>query len=174
MARTGVALRAATLKIAHRHAPAPAAQQALPSSPYVPLASSAQACCRTFLEQRLGLTDKDITTPPFNLPQLHLIYLRATVRQRGPESRKAHMLHALMAALVQMPHQGNCLTFRQYAEYGRAGAACLGVGGGPRRYGDSGGAPIREFGPMLPSDEAGMCRFLGLEVRSDENLVRCP
>ena len=146
------------------------------STALISLCAPGVKCTRMlqFLEQRLGLTDKDITTAPFNLPQLHLIYLRATVRQRGPESRKAHMLHALMAALVQMPHQGICLTFRQYAEYGRAGAACLGVGGGPRRYGDSGGAPIREFGPMLPSDEAGMCRFLGLEVRIDENLVRCP
>ena len=33
--------------------------------------------------------------------------------------------------------------------------------GGPRRREDSGGAPTREFGPILPSDEADMCRFSG-------------
>ena len=31
--------------------------------------------------------------------------------------------------------------------------------GGPRRREDKGGAPTREFGPILPSDEADMCRF---------------
>ena len=41
--------------------------------------------------------------------------------------------------------------------------------GGPRRYEDSGGAPTREFGPIIPSDEADMCRFLGLKVFSEEN-----
>ena len=44
--------------------------------------------------------------------------------------------------------------------------------GGPRRYEDSGGAPTREFGPILPSDEADMCRFSGLKVFSEENLVK--
>ena len=33
--------------------------------------------------------------------------------------------------------------------------------GGPRRRGDAGGAPTREFGSTLPSDEADMCRFAG-------------
>ena len=33
--------------------------------------------------------------------------------------------------------------------------------GGPRRREDKGGAPTREFGPILPSDEADMCRFSG-------------
>ena len=34
--------------------------------------------------------------------------------------------------------------------------------GGPHWYKDSGGAPTQEFGPILPSDEADMCRFPGL------------
>ena len=47
--------------------------------------------------------------------------------------------------------------------------------GGPRRREDSGGAPTREFGPILPSDEADMCRFPGLKkilrlVRTDPSL----
>ena len=44
--------------------------------------------------------------------------------------------------------------------------------GGPRRREDSGGAPTREFGPILPSDEADMCRFSGLKVFSEENVVK--
>jgi len=44
--------------------------------------------------------------------------------------------------------------------------------GGPRRREDKGGAPTREFGPILPSDEADMCRFSGLKVFSEENLVK--
>ena len=42
----------------------------------------------------------------------------------------------------------------------------------PRRHEDKGGAPTREFGPILPSDEADMCRFSGLKVFSEENLVK--
>ena len=44
--------------------------------------------------------------------------------------------------------------------------------GGPRRRGDAGGAPTREFGPILPSDEADMCLFFGLKLLSEENLVK--
>jgi hypothetical protein len=35
--------------------------------------------------------------------------------------------------------------------------------GGPRRREDKGGAPTREFGPILPSGGADMCRFPGLK-----------
>ena len=34
------------------------------------------------------------------------------------------------------------------------------------------GAPTREFGRILPSDGADMCRFPGLNVFSEENLVK--